>query len=211
VILTKSETVLQRAGASVASLVAVLCLTASPAHASLAADFNGDGVLDAVVLPQPPDSNIVIHVSGRTPQVLKLSWRVLAIVAADVDHDGNLDLSVLSDRRGLLVWINKAGRGRFTPLKKRRTKRGFGLSHGFQATPTQRGYGAPVASGSQGSSPDADAPRVGPVFDAPPGDYTIPVFLSSSSTNLGKSTAPRGPPLSDCGPTDFQHSFTDQG
>lgn len=101
------------------------------------ADFNGDGVLDAVVLPRPPETNIVIHISGSMPQILKCSGRVISVVAADVDHDGDLDLSALSDRRGLLVWLNKAGHGRFTALKKKhRAPRGFALSRRAQTSAT---------------------------------------------------------------------------
>jgi hypothetical protein len=174
--------------------VAALCLTADLAHASIAADFNGDGVLDAVVLPRPPDTNIVIRVSGAAPQILKLSGRIIAIVAADVDHDGTLDLSALSERRGLHVWLNKAGHGRFAPLKKHRVPRGFGFAGRSRTSATQPGDNAPGASSDQTGAPDADAPRAGPIFDAPPGDYTLPTLLSTASSDLGQSTAPRGPP-----------------
>jgi hypothetical protein len=189
-----TEAIVQKVGALVASLVAVFCLVAEPAHASIAADFNGDGVLDAVVLPRPPETNIVIHLSGTAPQVLRLSGRIISIVAVDVDHDGNLDLSALSDRRGLLVWLNKAGHGRFAALKKHRALRGVGFSRGSRATATQQGNEAPLTSGDRGASPDADAPRAGPVFDAPPGDYTASFLPSTFSPSLGKATAPRGPP-----------------
>jgi hypothetical protein len=177
-----------------ASIAAALCLSAYPASAAITADFNGDGVLDAVVLPRPPETNIVIHVSGSAPQILKLSGRVISIVAADIDHDGALDLSALSERRGLHVWLNKAGHGRFAALKKHRAPRGFGFSRRIQTSATQPGDDAPPAASDQGGSPDADAPRAGPALEAPAGDYTVPTFLPTPSANLGKSTPPRGPP-----------------
>jgi hypothetical protein len=176
-------------------LAAVLCLAARPARASITADFNGDGVLDRVDLPRFPVTNIVIHLSGSAPQVLKRSGRIISIVAADLDHDGHIDLSALSERRGLHVWLNKAGHGRFAALKKHRVTHGIRFSRGSQASPTQRGHDAPMAAGGQGGSPDADAPRAGPVFQAPPGTATIPTLLFTSSADLGNSTAPRGPPL----------------
>ena len=188
------EAVVRKVAALATSLAAALCLTATPAHAAIAADFNGDGVLDSVVLPRPPETNIVIHVSGSAPQILKLSGRIISVLAADVDHDGDLDLSALSERRGLHVWLNRAGHGRFAALKKHRAPRGFGLLRGAQATATEQRSDDPVASADQGGSPDADAPRAGPAFEAPLGDSTGPTLLFTSSTDLGKSTAPRGPP-----------------
>ena len=44
------------------SAAAALCLLTSPAEAAVEADFNGDGVLDRVVLPRPTDTNIVVRV-----------------------------------------------------------------------------------------------------------------------------------------------------
>ena len=189
----KPEAVARKVGAVVASVAAALFLTASPARASIAADFNGHGVLDSVDLP--PETNIVIHLSGSAPQILRLSVRIISVVAADIDHDGNLDLSALTERRGLHVWLNKAGQGRFAALKKHRAPRGVGFSRGSQAASTERGHEAPVAAGNQGGSPDADAPRAGPVFEAPPGTSTVQTLPVTSSADLGKSTAPRGPPL----------------
>jgi hypothetical protein len=185
---------LPKLGALAASLAALFCLAVQPAHASIVADFNGDGVLDAVILPQPPETNIVIHISGSAPQVLKLSARVISIVVVDVDHDGALDVSALSDRPGLLVWLNKAGHGRFAKLKKHHAPRGVGLSRGLQTTASEHGRDALFASDDQGPSTDANTPRAGPAFDIHPGDYAVSFFPSTFSLHLGKSTAPRGPP-----------------
>lgn len=191
----KAGAVVQKVGALVTSLTAALCFAANPLHASIAADFNGDGVLDAVILPRPPETNIVIRVSGSAPQTLKLSGRLISVVAADVDHDGDLDLSALSERRGLLVWLNKAGHGRFAALKKHRAPRSFGFSAGSQTSGTPPEGGAPAAPSDQRGVPDADGSRADPVFEAPLGDRTVPALFSTSSPDLGKSTAPRGPPF----------------
>jgi hypothetical protein len=192
--LAKPEAVVRKLVALALSVAAALCLTVNSAGAAIAADFNGDGVLDAVVLPHPPETNIIIHVSGSAPQTLKLSGRIISVVAADVDHDGDLDLSALSESRGLHVWLNKAGHGRFAALKKHRAARGFGFLLEAQATAAGRRSDDPVASSDQGGSPDADAPRAGPAFEAPLGDSLVPTSALTSSPNLGKSTAPRGPP-----------------
>jgi hypothetical protein len=186
--------VVKKLGAAVVSLVAALFLCADAAQASIMADFNGDGVLDAVVLPHPPDTKIIIQISGSAPQVLKHCGRIISVVAADVDHDGNLDLSVLSERRGLLVWLNKSGHGHFAALKKHRVARGSGFSRRSHTSATQPGDDTPAASGDQGGVPDADAPRAGPVFEAAPAGYTVPTVFPKSYEDLGKSTAPRGPP-----------------
>ena len=116
----------------VVSAAAALCLLAAPAEAALEADFNGDGVLDHVVLPHPPDTNIVVRVSGGAPQVLKFYDRIISIVATDVNHDGEIDLSALSERRGVFIWLNKgkAANGRLKTLKRKHHRRGFSLNTG---------------------------------------------------------------------------------
>jgi len=190
----KIDVFVRRVGAAAVLLCAVLFLAPAAAHAAIAADFDGDGVLDRVVLPRPPETNIVIDLSGSAPQVLKLSSRLISIVAVDVDHDGNLDISALSERRGLLVWLNKAGHGRFAALKKQKVRRGPGFSRGSHTTATSREYDSPAASGDQGGSPDADAPRAGPLFEPPRVSDTVPTFLAASSQAADSSTAPRGPP-----------------
>jgi hypothetical protein len=129
------------------SAVAALCLLASPADAAIDADFNGDGVLDRIVLPRPPETNIVVRLSGGAPQVLKLSDRVISIVATDIDHDGEIDLSALSERRGVFIWLNKGkgSNGHLKALKRKHHSRDFSLT-------TRR----PLASAPE-SSPDGPA------------------------------------------------------
>ena len=112
--------------AVVLPLTVALCLMADLAHASIAADFNGDGVLDAVDSAHP-ETNIVIHVSGAAPQILKLSGRIIAIVAADIKirRRSSKYATALSERRGLHVWLNKAGHGRFAPLSEKNQRLGL--------------------------------------------------------------------------------------
>ena len=170
---------------------AALCLWRPPAHATIAADFNGDGVLDAVVLR--PRNDIIVRLSGSAPQILKLSGRIISVVASDIDHDGHLDLSALSEHEGLHVWLNKAGHGRFAALQKHRAPRAFGFSRAARAAATEQGHSDPRQSRQIAG---CRCPRAGPVFEAPRGGHTVPTLLFTSLTDLGKSTAPRGPPSS---------------
>jgi hypothetical protein len=103
------------------SAAVTLCLLASPADAAVEADFNGDGLVDRVVLPRPPDTNIVVRLSNAAPQVLKFYDRIIAIVATDINHDGEIDLSALSERHGVFVWLNKGktSHGRLKALKRK--------------------------------------------------------------------------------------------
>lgn len=134
------------------SAVAAVCLLASSADAAIDADFNGDGVLDRVVLPRPPETNIVVRLSGGPPQVLKFHDQVISIVATDIDHDGKIDLSALSERRGVFIWLNKGQptNGHLKALKRRRHNRGFSLSsRGPLASAPESSTDGPVATGTQ--------------------------------------------------------------
>lgn len=134
------------------SAVAALCLLASPADAALDADFNGDGVLDRIVLPRPPETNIVVRLSGGAPQVLKFYDRIISIVATDLNHDGEIDLSALSERRGVVIWLNKGkgARGHLKPLKRKHHSRGFSLTtRGPLASAPESSPDGPAATGTQ--------------------------------------------------------------
>lgn len=129
------------------SAAAAVCLLVSPVEAAIEADFNGDGVLDRVVLPRPHETKIVVMMAGAAPQILKLHDRIIAIVATDINHDGEIDVGALSERRGVFIWLNggKSNNGRLKALKRKHRHGGFSL--------TTRG---PLAS-APGSSPDGPA------------------------------------------------------
>jgi hypothetical protein len=109
-----------------------LCLAGPSAHAAVSADFNGDGIPDRVILPRASETTIVVRVSGEAPQVLRFVGRLVGIVAADINHDGHVDLGALSERRGLFIWLNRghAQRGRLKAVAQKPRMEPFGLSRG---------------------------------------------------------------------------------
>jgi hypothetical protein len=146
------------AGRTLSAAVA-LCLLASPADAAVEADFNGDGLVDRIVLPRPPDTNIVVRFSNAAPQILKLHDRIISIVATDINHDGEIDLSALSERHGVFVWLNKGKRshGHLKAVKrKHHHPGGFSLStRGPLASAPGSSADGPAANSSQDDR-DAD-------------------------------------------------------
>jgi VCBS repeat protein len=113
-----THTLTRRLGVMLTLVAATIGLLASPVHAAIDADFNRDGVPDAVVLPRPPETNIVVRISGATPQVLHFPGGLVSIAAVDLDHDGNLDLTAVSAHRGVFIWLNNGGHGRLKALKR---------------------------------------------------------------------------------------------
>jgi hypothetical protein len=190
-----------RVPALIASLLVWGLALASPARAAIAVDFNGDGVLDSVQLPRPPETNIVVNVSGFRPQILKLSSRLVSIVVTDVDHDGDLDVSALSERRGVYVWVNKLdrpgkrGKGRFSVLKTRRVPHWIELDNRPIAAAAERDGSDRVASQAQGDPTAPNLPR-GRLAFAPPdvSQRLAPSQLLLTSEAAG-ATDSRGPPL----------------
>ncbi len=111
-------------------VLAVVWLVPERASAAVIADFNSDGIADSVELsPFSPD-RVVVRVSGSRVQVLDLWERVIALVAADVDHDGDSDLGILSEHRGVGIWLNADGSGQFAAhnLRHRHRRVGFQLA-----------------------------------------------------------------------------------
>lgn len=134
------------------SVAATVCVLGSPAEAGIDADFNGDGVIDRVVLPKPPDTNILVHFSHGAPQVLKFYDRIISIVATDINHDGEIDIGALSERRGVFIWLNKgkAGHGRLKALKRRHHPGGFSLTtRGPLASAPAAALDGPAATSTQ--------------------------------------------------------------
>src|SRR4051812_24262174 len=99
-------------------VLAALWLATGSAHASVEVDLNGDGVVDAVDVVHAPDEQIVVRISGAPPQVFHVRSRIINVVATDFNHDGRVDITALSERRGILIWLN-GQRGTFKAAKRR--------------------------------------------------------------------------------------------
>ena len=142
---------IRRFAARLLCAAAAVCLLAAPARAALDADFNGDGIADRIVLPRPPETHIVVRLSGGVPQVLNFHDRVISVVAADVDHDGDLDIGALSERRGVFIWLNKGKgpHGHFKALKPKHRGGGFSFNtHGSAASAPGSSADGPAATGT---------------------------------------------------------------
>lgn len=75
-------------------------------------DFDGDGRPDvATIRDTPVGRRIQVGLSGSS--ITDVTANVTSLLAADVDHDGDLDLVAVSRTGRVQVWIND-GHGRFT-------------------------------------------------------------------------------------------------
>jgi hypothetical protein len=80
-------------------------------HAALG-DFDGDGRPDVAIIQRGTDDSYVhVRLSG-SPDAALLEAKVISVVAADIDHDGDLDLVAMAPSGNLMVWLND-GRGRY--------------------------------------------------------------------------------------------------
>jgi hypothetical protein len=177
-------------------VLAAVWLGPERASAAVIADFNADGIADSVELSPSSPGRVVVRVSGSRIQVLGRSERVISLVAADVDHDGDSDLGVLFEHRGVRIWLNAGGTGHFERHKKRHRHRGAG----FQLAPSR-----------SVSDHDDEGPRAQCGADGPDrtlhlmGRYTIraPCLAQPNVTWLrahtpqtsGSSYASRAPPF----------------
>jgi hypothetical protein len=91
------------------ALLAIPCAVSAEAAAAPA-----DARIDGVRIADQADGSVVsITLRGRMrPRLLRSVERLVSIVIADVDADGDLDILASTIREGLLLWRN-AGRGHF--------------------------------------------------------------------------------------------------
>ncbi len=171
---------------------------AAPARAALDADFNGDGIVDPIVYPRPPETHLVVHLSGGMPQVLNFHDRIISVVAADVDHDGDLDIGALSERRGVFIWLNKGHGplGHFKALIPRHHSGRFSLStRGLLASAPGSSADGPAATGT-----DDDRDRLAHTDHIPydVGDRPAPEHWNPTVSTLpdrhGSAAPSRAPP-----------------
>ena len=86
-----------------------------------------DARIDAVHVANEADGSLVaVKLSGRhRPRILRSVERLVTIVLADVDADGDVDILATTIRQGLLVWRN-SGRGRFILARLPKARDGLG-------------------------------------------------------------------------------------
>jgi hypothetical protein len=76
-------------------------------------DFDGDGRQDLALVQDGADGlHVSVRLSGSSG-ALSLEASVVGLIAADIDHDGDLDLVAVAPTGQVIAWLND-GRGRFT-------------------------------------------------------------------------------------------------
>src|SRR5258708_4058204 len=76
-------------------------------------DFDEDGRPDVALIEDGAGgTRLSVRLSGSPADVL-LDARVVSVITADIDHDGDLDLVGTAPSGDVVTWIND-GRGRFT-------------------------------------------------------------------------------------------------
>jgi hypothetical protein len=177
----------------VVQLALSVCILAAPARAATLADFNGDGLPDPVTAASAP-SRIFVKVSGLDTQVLHVADRILTVVAADVDHDGRLDLSTFSVRRGLSVWLNRGGH--FVRARRAHPLRGTTVERpGPLASPAGSTNRFPSAPAFGDANQFAQTPHVYRVAPLPARAASVPIGNRFVTIDWSRVLRSRAPPV----------------
>jgi hypothetical protein len=164
-------------------------------HGSILADFNHDGITDRVQVSASSDRRIVVRVSGAVPQVLRLRGRLITLVAVDIDHDGALDLGAYSERRGLLIWLNKGGQGKFKALKRKHVAHRPRFPVEASVWESRMDDERPVAQDGRLDATTAVRVVRGPLIVVPPPHaITLAPFCPRTARGRAALSAPRAPP-----------------
>jgi hypothetical protein len=76
-------------------------------------DFDGDGHPDVALIQEGTGGpHVLVRLSG-SPGVVMLDAEVVGVIAADIDHDGDVDLVTAAPSGQVVNWLND-GRGVFT-------------------------------------------------------------------------------------------------
>ena len=145
-------------------------------------DFDGDGHPDEALIQD--GVHLSVRLSGSSGAVL-LDGKVVGVIAADIDHDGYVDLITAAPSGQVVNWLND-GRGRFTrqqPLLSHSLSSGAIVDESLQGTPAAMDS-APLGDPGVRSEPYVLVTHARPPTDPPAFDLT---FLSLQSL--------RAPPL----------------
>jgi hypothetical protein len=180
----------------IATVLAAFFVGTIPAHASIEADFNGDGVIDAVDVRHVPDEQIIVRVSGAPPQVLHVRGRILNVVATDFNHDGRLDITALAEHRGIFVWLN-GRRGRFKAAPRRVYPKVLRWARraGTASRPNGGGRDSAQAASDQGQDAEADRGGFGSCPVPPLSHRVVDAPYAVRSAEFSPAHSPRAPPF----------------
>jgi hypothetical protein len=94
--------------------------TGSNPHGLVAADVNGDGVMDLVVSTRSSFELGVFLGDGKGSfnalPPLRTGQDVIALAAEDFDRDGKVDLALVSASHNAVVMLRGDGKGGFSPF-----------------------------------------------------------------------------------------------
>src|ERR1700682_5063226 len=149
-------------------------------------DFDGDGRPDEALIQDGVDGfHVSVRLSG-SPGAVLLDADVVGVIAADIDHDGDVDLVTAAPTGQVVNWIND-GRGRFTrqqALPSDSLSSVMIVGDSPRDEPVALGGTAPLGDPGAGSETAVLVTRIRPPTDPPAFDLT---FLSLESL--------RAPPL----------------
>jgi hypothetical protein len=167
--------------------VLLLVLPAGAAAQVLQADFDGDGVRDAVFRGARPD--VLCVQLSRTPQPehLRFSRQVVRFATADIDADGDRDIVATTTEPGLDIFLN-LGRGRFRAV------------HAAPVPAWKTGQRIQAAAAGPQSDNPSDAPA-GPAIvrgrslhGRSPAILLLPLAPVFAARQLSRGADLRGPP-----------------
>jgi hypothetical protein len=89
-------------------------------HGLIAADFNGDGVLDLAGSARTAGEISVFLGDGKagftTLAPLRINQDIIALAAADFNRDRKIDLALVSASHSSVVMLRGDGKGGFSPF-----------------------------------------------------------------------------------------------
>lgn len=90
-------------------------------HGLIAADFNGDGLLDLAGSARTAGEISIFVGDGKggftVLAPLRVNQDIIALAAADFDSDKKIDLALVSASHSSVVMLRGDGQGRFSPFR----------------------------------------------------------------------------------------------
>src|SRR3984893_13929077 len=132
-------------------------------------DFDGDGRPDEALIQDGVDGlHVLVRLSG-SPGAVLLDAEVVGVIAADIDHDGDVDLVTAAPSGQVVNWLND-GRGRFTrqqALPSDRLSSAMIVDNSLRDEPVALGAAAPHGDPGTRSETTVVVSRIRPPTDRP--------------------------------------------